>query len=995
VAALRDGLERERAAAERRARDAAAERRLLARLEAIRGERGEHWNPKRADRAYGEAFRAFGLDVDKVAAGEAGAKLAGRPGTAEIAAALDEWCLLRRLDLAGDKEVRPWQRLAAVARAADPDPWRNGLRAAFGRPPVESAAVLKKLAADGKFLEQQPAASLVLLARMLAGVGEGERSAAVLRSAWRRFPGDFWVNYNLGVSSWSRYHFERPEEAVRFLTAAVAARPGSAPAHNGLGNVLYDQQKLDEAIVCYRRAIELDPKLAAAHSNLGNALDEQGKLDEAIAAHRQAIKLDPKDAMAHNNLGIALYNQGKQDKAITAFHQAIKLDPKLALAHNNLGGALSDQGKLDEAIACCRGAIKLDPKDAAAHNNLGNALSKQGKLDKAIGCYRQAIKLDRKFAKPHTNLGVVLRDQGKLDEAIAAHRQAIELDPKFALAHNNLGNALARQGRLDEAIACFRQAIMFDPKLAVAHISLARAERMAAVQSKLPAFLKGEYQPRSSAERFGLAELCEIKKLHHAGARLYAEAFTADPKLADDLKAIHRYNAACNAALVGCGQGKDADKLDGQARTRWRNQALAWLRADLALRTKQLAGGRPDDRQQVASTMQQWQGDADFVGVRGEDALAKLPASERAEWQQLWAAVQALLDKASANPPTRPGLDPKDAPNHNNLGLAFYKQRKLDEAIACFRQAIDLDPKFAPAHINLGNALKDQGKLDEAIDCYHQAIQLHPKYALAHYNLGNALSKQGKLDEAIACYRQAIKLDPKYAEAHCNLGNVLQRQGRFTESLASYQRGHALGSKRPGWPYPSPKWVRMAERLVTLEKQLPDVLSGKLKPAGTAEWIEYAALCIPTKRYAASARLYVEAFTADPKLPDDLATGQRYIAAILAALAGCGQGKDGDKLDDQARACWRNQALAWLRADLALRTKQLAGGRPNDRRQVASTMLHWQRNPDFVGVRGEDALAELPASERAGWQQLWAEVQAVLERASAKPPTRPGPAPRP
>ena len=58
-------------------------------------------------------------------------------------------------------------------------------------------------------------------------------------------------------------------------------------------------------------------------------------------------------------------------------------------------------------------------------------------------------------------------------------------------------------------------------------------------------------------------------------------------------------------------------------------------------------------------------------------------------------------------------------------------------------------------------------------------------------------------------------------------------------------------------------------------------------------------------------------------------------------------------------------------------------------------MLHWQHNPDFVGVRGEDALAELPASERAGWQQLWAEVQAVLERASAKPPTRPGPAPRP
>jgi hypothetical protein len=58
-------------------------------------------------------------------------------------------------------------------------------------------------------------------------------------------------------------------------------------------------------------------------------------------------------------------------------------------------------------------------------------------------------------------------------------------------------------------------------------------------------------------------------------------------------------------------------------------------------------------------------------------------------------------------------------------------------------------------------------------------------------------------------------------------------------------------------------------------------------------------------------------------------------------------------------------------------------------------MQHWQRDPHFVGVRGEDALAKLSASERAEWQQLWAEVQALREKASAKPPTRPGPAPRP
>jgi hypothetical protein len=64
--------------------------------------------------------------------------------------------------------------------------------------------------------------------------------------------------------------------------------------------------------------------------------------------------------------------------------------------------------------------------------------------------------------------------------------------------------------------------------------------------------------------------------------RFYSEAFADDPKLADDLRTRHRYNAACSAALAGCGQGADADKPDDQERARLRQQALAWLRADPA-----------------------------------------------------------------------------------------------------------------------------------------------------------------------------------------------------------------------------------------------------------------------------------------------------------------------------------------------------------------------------------------------------------------------------
>ena len=56
----------------------------------------------------------------------------------------------------------------------------------------------------------------------------------------------------------------------------------------------------------------------------------------------------------------------------------------------------------------------------------------------------------------------------------------------------------------------------------------------------------------------------------------------------DDLQSGHRYNAACAAALTAAGQGKDPTKPSEQECTRWRQQALDWLRADLVLWAKAL-----------------------------------------------------------------------------------------------------------------------------------------------------------------------------------------------------------------------------------------------------------------------------------------------------------------------------------------------------------------------------------------------------------------------
>src|SRR5262249_45045120 len=150
-----------------------------------------------------------------------------------------------------------------------------------------------------------------------------------------------------------------------------------------------------------------------------------------------------------------------------------------------------------------------------------------------------------------------------------------------------------------------------------AQTNLRHAESLLELDRKLPAILSGKEQPADAAERISLAELCQMpwKKRYLTALRFYEEVFTAEPKLTGEQPSTPRYNAACAAALVGCGQGEDADKLNANERARLRQKALDWLKADLAAWQKVLEGHRAKAAPTVLQEMQHWLQDADFAGV--------------------------------------------------------------------------------------------------------------------------------------------------------------------------------------------------------------------------------------------------------------------------------------------------------------------------------------------------------------------------------------------
>jgi tetratricopeptide (TPR) repeat protein len=323
---------------------------------------------------------------------------------------------------------------------------------------------------------------------------------------------------------------------------------------------------------------------------------------------------------------------------------------------------------------------------------------------------------------------------------------------------------------------------------------------------------------------------------------------------------------------------------------------------------------------------------------------------------------------------------------HGNLGAALGAKGDRDGAIAEFREAIRIDNNLAFAHHNLGVELQRRGEADAAIAEYREAVRLENDYAPTHYGLGQVLSRKGDVDGAIAEYRAAISIKKDYAEAHCNLGLALRDKGQFAQALAHVRRGHELGAKRLGWPWPSSaQWVKECERFVELDGRLTAALQGEGQPKNVGECLAFAQLCQQhRKHYAAAARFYGEAFASQPGLAENLAAGHRYNAACAAALAGCGEGQDAAALDEKERGQLRRQALDWLRTDLEA-WRRLPTKEPDKARLgVTQQMSHWLSDPDFAGVRGPEALAKLPEAERPAWQKLWQDVADTLTQAEGK-----------
>jgi eukaryotic-like serine/threonine-protein kinase len=302
---------------------------------------------------------------------------------------------------------------------------------------------------------------------------------------------------------------------------------------------------------------------------------------------------------------------------------------------------------------------------ASCYHRIGILQSKSGGQSDALASYEQTRLIRVRLTHEHPESGEYACDLGgtlnnmalidldqkrfeeakiKLVEAIESQRKVLAKNPTHSTARQHLGNhlrnvILAAKGLGQEDVVERAQHDLVELRDSDPQII--------ALDARMSAVLQKKDKPKDELERIRFAIRAAQKGLHSASAELYAEAFTNNPKLAEERKPLRRYNAACSAAISGSGRGKNAPPLDDAALTKLRGQALQWLEAEADLWTRSLETANAEERSAIAKTLAHWKVDSDLAGIRDEQELAKLPQDEHEAFRKLWSHVDRLIEKSN------------------------------------------------------------------------------------------------------------------------------------------------------------------------------------------------------------------------------------------------------------------------------------------------------------------------------------------------------------
>lgn len=144
-----------------------------------------------------------------------------------------------------------------------------------------------------------------------------------------------------------------------------------------------------------------------------------------------------------------------------------------------------------------------------------------------------------------------------------------------------------------------------------------------------------------------------------------------------------------------------------------------------------------------------------------------------------------VLKKPSRGTVTR--ADKLASENLSTEGWNLWGQRKLAEAEAKFKEAIEKDPENEGAYQGLGWAQLNQGKRLNAEDSFKKCVKLNPENSAALNGLGWIAHGQGNIEDAIGWWEKAVTAQPGATASLNGLTQVYMEKKEYNKAIKYYE----------------------------------------------------------------------------------------------------------------------------------------------------------------------------------------------------------------
>ena len=198
-------------------------------------------------------------------------------------------------------------------------------------------------------------------------------------------------------------HGGRTDEALAWLDEALRAHPDGAEAHNGRGEILWDDGKIEEALYEFERSLQADPKFVAAHLNraelliedLGEYAQAVQLCDELLSGHADLPRLDRgTEGEVHYLKAKAVFYLDDLEGALFLTRRALKTTGEVAIYRAFEGQILFELGRFEDAQRSLELALALDAEAGHALYHLALVLERLEEDEEAAQTFAKANALD-------------------------------------------------------------------------------------------------------------------------------------------------------------------------------------------------------------------------------------------------------------------------------------------------------------------------------------------------------------------------------------------------------------------------------------------------------------------------------------------------------------------------------------------------------------------------------------------------------------------------